>query len=68
MNRPAVVIPLIIIVNACIWGFAMIMSSHTLSDTGAYEQIQHILIGGAAASLLVVGGGLAGISKPKSEE
>ncbi len=69
MNRPAVVIPLIIIVNACIWGFAMIMSSHTLSDTGAYEQIQNILIGGAAASLLVVGGGLAGISKkPKSEE
>ncbi|MBW1743593.1 MAG: hypothetical protein JRJ47_09230 [Deltaproteobacteria bacterium] len=63
MNRPAVVIPVIIIVNACIWGFAMLMSSHTLSGTGAYEQIQHILTGSAAASLLLVGGGIAGLAK-----
>ena len=69
MNRPAVVIPVIIIVNACIWGFAMIMSSHTLSGTGAYQQIQHILGGSAGASLLVVGGGIAGLAKKlKSEE
>jgi hypothetical protein len=69
MNRPAVAIPVIIIVNACIWGVAMIMSSRALSGTGAYEQIQHILGGGAAASLLVVGGGLAGLAKKlKSEE
>ena len=69
MNRPAVVIPVIIIVNACIWGFAMVMSSKTLSGTGAYEQIQNILSGGAAASLLVVGGGLGGLAKMlKSEE
>ena len=69
MNRPAVVIPVIIIVNACIWGFAMIMSSHTLSGTGAYQQIQHILSGSAGASLLVVGGGLAGLAKKlKSKE
>jgi hypothetical protein len=69
MNRPAVVIPLIIIVNACIWGFAMIMSSRTLSGTGAYEQIQHLLSGSAGASLLVVGGGLAGLAKMlKSKE
>ncbi len=62
MNKPAGIIGVIIIVNACIWGFAMIMSSHTLSGTGAYEQIQHILSGGAAASLIVVGGGLAGLA------
>ncbi len=69
MNKPTVVIPVIIIVNACIWGLAMIMSSRALSGTGAYEQIQNILAGGAAASLLVVGGGLAGLAKkPKSEE
>jgi len=63
MNRPAAVIPIIIIVNACIWGLAMIMSSRALSGTGAYEQIQNILGGGAAASLLVVGGGLGGLAK-----
>lgn len=69
MKGRAVIIPMIIIVNACIWGFAMIMSSHALSGTGAYEQIQHILGGSAAASLLVVGGGVVRISKkPKSEE
>ncbi len=69
MNRPAVAIPVIILVNACIWGLAMIMSSKTLSGTGAYEQIQNILSGSAAASLLVVGGGLAGLAKTlKSKE
>ena len=69
MNKRVVISPVTIIVNACIWGFAMIMSSHTLSGTGAYQQIQHILIGCAAASLLVVGGGIVGISKKaKSEE
>lgn len=69
MNRPAVVIPIIIIVNACIWGFTMIMSSRTLSGTGAYQQIQHILAAGAAFSLIVVGGGLGGLAKTlKSKE
>jgi hypothetical protein len=69
MKRRAAVIPVTIIVNACIWGFAIIMSSYTLRGTGAYQQIQHILGGCAAASLLVVGGGIVGISKkPKSEE
>ena len=56
----------IIIVNACIWGFAMIMSSRALSGTGGYEQIQLILGGCAAASLLVVGVGA--IQKPKKQE
>ena len=63
MNKPATIIPMIIIVNACIWGFAIIMTALTLRGTGAYQQIQHILGGSAAASLLVVGGGLAGLSK-----
>ena len=68
MNRPAVLIPLIVIVNACIWGFAIIMSSHTLSGTGAYQQIQHILSGSAGVSLVVVGGGMAGLAKKMKEE
>ena len=63
MNKPAVIVPVVIIVNACIWGFTMIMTAHTLSGTGAYEQIQQILAGGAAASLVVVGGGIAGFAK-----
>ena len=69
MNKPAVIIPVIIIVNSCIWGFAMITSSHTLSGTGAYQQIQHILSGSAGISLVVVGGGLAWLAKKlKSNE
>ena len=63
MNRPSTIIPVVILVNACIWGFAMIMSSHTLSGTGAYQQIQSILGGSAGVSLLVVGGGLASLAK-----
>lgn len=63
MSRRAVVIPVIIIVNACIWGLAILMTAHTLRGTGAYQQIQHILGGCTAASLIVVGGGLAAVAK-----
>jgi hypothetical protein len=62
MKRTAVVIGIVILANACIWGFAMIMSSRALSGTGAYQQIEHILSGSAAMSLLVVGGGLSGLA------
>ncbi len=69
MDKPKSIIPAIIIVNALIWGFAMIMSSRALSGTDTYEQIQHILSGGAAISLLVVGGGLSSLAKKlKSNE
>jgi plastocyanin domain-containing protein len=62
MNKSAAaIIGTIVIVNACIWGFVILMSSHTLSGTGAYQEIQNILSGGAAASLVVVGGGFAGL-------
>jgi len=66
MKNTAVVIGIVILVNACIWGFAMIMSSRALSGTDAYEQIQNILGGCAAMSLLVVGGGLSGLATLKS--
>ena len=70
MNKSVVaIVGAIILVNACIWGFVILMSSHTLSGTGAYQQIQNILGGGAAASLLVVGGGFAGLMNSlKSKE
>ena len=61
MKSKVVLIGIIILVNACIWGLTMIMSSRALSGTGAYDQIQNILGGGAAMSLLVVGGGLGGL-------
>ncbi|MBZ0266798.1 hypothetical protein K8I85_01460 [bacterium] len=63
MKNAAAVIPTVIIVNACIWGFTMIMSSRALAGTGAYQEIQTVLAGGAIASLMVVGGGLAGLAK-----
>ena len=52
------IVAVTVIVNACIWGFAIIMSSVTLRGTGAYQEIQTILGGSAAASIMVVGGGL----------
>ena len=61
MKKPAILIGVSILVNACIWGFAIILTARALSGTGAYKQIQHILGGGAAASLIVVGGGLSGL-------
>jgi hypothetical protein len=61
MSRRAVLVPVIIIVNACIWGLAILMTAHTLRGTGAYQQIQHILGGCAGVSLVVVGGGLAAV-------
>ena len=57
------VIATTIIVNACIWGFAIIMCSISLSGTGGYEKIQNILGGCAGVSLAVVGGGLAMLRK-----
>jgi hypothetical protein len=63
MNRPAVVVPIIILINACIWAFTIIMCAHTLRGTGAYQLIQNILAGSTIASLVTVGGGLAGVVK-----
>ena len=68
MNRPAVIIPVIIIVNACIWGFAIVMSAHTLSGSGAYPLIANILGGCAIASFLVVSGGIVGLARRLKSE
>ena len=71
MKKPSFVIGIIIIVNACIWGFTMISSSRALEGTGAYDQIQNILAAGSSSSLLVVGGGLAalaGLLKSRNDE
>jgi len=48
--------PIILLANACIWGLVMILSSLALKGTGAFQEIQHILAGGAAFSLLMVTG------------
>ncbi len=63
MNRRPAVIATVTIVNACLWGLAMLMSAHTLRGTGAYQEIQLILSGCTVASLVVVGGGLAAVAK-----
>ena len=55
---------IIVIANAIIWGFVMIMCSFTLKGTGAYQEIQLILAGGALASLMLVGSGVLR-KKPK---
>ena len=67
MNRRPAIIATVIIVNACLWGFAILMSAYTLRGTGAYQEIQLILGGCTAASLIVVGGGLAAVAKKSKE-
>ncbi len=57
-------IGIIVIVNACIWGFVMIACSLALKGTGAYQEIQFILAGGAGTSLILIGG-LGVRKKPK---
>ena len=67
MKRRPAVIGTVVIVNACLWGFAMLMSAHTLRGTGAYQEIQLILGGCTAVSLFVVGGGLAAVAKKSKD-
>jgi hypothetical protein len=61
VRNPKVLLPLLIIVNACLWGFTILMVSYTLRGTGAYQEIQHILGGAAGISIVIVGGGMAGL-------
>jgi hypothetical protein len=69
MKQRAWIVGVTLIVNACLWGFAMIMSAHTLKGTGAYQQIQHILGGCAGASLMVVLVGTGRLAmRPKQDE
>jgi hypothetical protein len=63
MNKPAFLIPLLIIVNACIWGLTIVMTARALKGTGSYQEIQHLLGAGAGMSTVIVGGGLAGLAK-----
>jgi len=63
MKQRGAIVGVTVILNACLWGFAILMSAHTLKGTGAYQQIQHILGGCAGGSLIVVVGGFAALSK-----
>ena len=49
--------PVVLIVNAVIWGSVMIASSLALKGTGAFQEIQHFIGGGAGLSLLLVAWG-----------
>lgn len=62
MNKPSTIISIVIVLNACIWGFAIIMSARALGGD-AWQQIQGLMGGSAAASLILVGGGLVGLAK-----
>ena len=46
--------PFVLIVNAVIWGAVMIASSLALKGTGAFQEIQHFLGGGAGFTMLLI--------------
>ena len=54
MNKPWI----IEIANAIIWGIVLLGCAYALKGTGAYQDIQLILGGGAALSLIVVNAGM----------
>ncbi len=58
---------LAIILNALIWAFVLFATANALRGTDAYEKIQLILGGGAAASLMAVGIGVVGKKEAKSD-
>jgi len=68
MRKHALAIGAIIILNACIWGGVILMSSYQLKGTGTYSKIQNTLAGGAAASIIVGGGGFATALTGKKRE
>ena len=68
MKQPSVVLGILIILNACIGGFTMIMVSRALSGTGAYQEIQHILGSSAGMSVVIIGGGMASLVSLLEEE
>jgi hypothetical protein len=45
----------VVIANAVVWGALMVGTSLILKGTGAFAQIQLVLGGGAAATLLMLG-------------
>lgn len=51
----------VLIANALVWGMVLITCSIALRDTGAFQDIQLILGGGAAVSMFVIA--TAGIRK-----
>jgi hypothetical protein len=53
----------VIIANAIIWGLVMVVSAMRLKGTGCFGEIQGILGGGAAASLILLSGALGKWSK-----
>lgn len=61
MKQPSVILGVLIIVNACMWGFTLIMVARALSGTGMYQEIQPILGGMAGMSTVIIGGGMAGL-------
>ena len=59
---------MMLIGNAIIWGLVIIGCSLALKGTGAYQEIQTILGGGAMTTMfLILFGTRANVKKPKDE-
>ena len=48
----------VVVVNALIWGLVIVACAVALRGSGAFKEIQLILGGGAAVSLLIVSTGI----------
>jgi|GEM_PF-1571998 len=59
MNRTGTAV---VIGNAIVWAAVLLGSAVALNGTGVFGQISSILAGGAAASVLLVGGGVRRLS------
>lgn len=59
----------LIIANAIVWGVVMIGCSWKLSDTGMYDDIQNILVGGSGiTTILIMGSAIQFKGKQNEDE
>lgn len=58
MNQELRTVGLLIIASAIIWGLVIIGCSLALKETGCYDKIQNILVGGVVTHLILIWGPL----------
>jgi hypothetical protein len=63
MSKELKTVGVLIIASAIIWGLVIIGCSLALKDTGCYDKIQNILVGGVITHLILIWGPLVVVLK-----
>ena len=63
MSKELKTVGVLIIASTIIWGLVIIGCSLALKDTGCYDKIQNILVGGVITHLILIWGPLVVVLK-----